>query len=92
MAVLRAAGCVVAMKRMKTVGRVVVAGCVAIERSDRPMAVLLGPSGEAEERILTLSGVAVGIASVRWGSTARAVVTARGERADETDRFDDFIE
>ena len=57
------AGCV-ATEGGKTDGRVEVAGCVATEggKTDGRVA---GARGEAEERIITLCGIATRVASVR---------------------------
>src|SRR5437899_2317540 len=55
----------VAKKRFNTVGRVVAAGCVVIERV-KPDCRVAAAGCEVEEGISALSGVEVGIASVRW--------------------------
>src|SRR6516165_9286363 len=57
----------VADEGAKTDGRVEVAGCVASERIKTDGRVV-GARGEGQERIITLRGVASGIASVGWGA------------------------
>src|SRR4029453_18177823 len=59
-----AAGCV-AIKRIKTVSRVVAAGCVAIKRL-KTNGRVVAAGCEVEERVFALRGVLVRIASVRW--------------------------
>src|SRR5712691_12707342 len=59
---------IVVQERLKTVGRVARAGCVAQERLKADCRVK-GAGGETEQRISSLSGVVVGIPSVRcWGN------------------------
>src|SRR2546430_8605048 len=61
------AGCV-ASKRTRTVGRVVLAGCVAKERFKTDGRVVEALDGDAKESVVALSGVLVGIATVRCRS------------------------
>ena len=78
------AGCV-AVERCITVGHVVVASCGGSERG-KTIGRVVCAGGEAEKRTIALSGVAVGIASVRCRGNPESFRGRRKRKAAERQR------